>query len=140
MQLSPETAMLLIELDCPVEQKVALLKALERDWLAYQRPDGLVGRQEPKADNACVERKRAADRERQRQYRATDWRRLREAVFARDGFRCVYCGCDIEGEPHCDHVIPFSRGGGNTLDNLATACARCNIEKGDRTPDEWRSV
>jgi 5-methylcytosine-specific restriction endonuclease McrA len=49
-------------------------------------------------------------------------------------FRCIYCGSfkDLT----IDHVIPTSRGGGNTWDNMVCACAPCNVRKGDRTPEE----
>jgi hypothetical protein len=62
---------------------------------------------------------------------------LRATVFERDKFTCVYCG-DTEGPFECDHVIPASRGGTFSLENLATACRDCNQEKGARTPEEWR--
>ena len=68
------------------------------------------------------------------------WLELRRSVFARDGFRCTYCGGDGGGiELHCDHITPRSKGGKSTLDNLATACAPCNMMKGARTPEEWRA-
>ena len=63
------------------------------------------------------------------------WNRLRAAVFLRDGHACRYCG---SGENlACDHVVPKSRGGGDELENLATACRSCNSSKGGRTPEEW---
>jgi len=62
---------------------------------------------------------------------------LRAAVFARDGYRCAYCGVET-AEPHCDHVLPLSRGGSNSADNLATACGACNTSKGAKTLEEWR--
>ena len=58
----------------------------------------------------------------------------RRAVFARDGFRCQYCGCT--GSLTVDHVMPRSRGGGSTWDNVVTACAPCNLRKGDKLPRE----
>lgn len=62
----------------------------------------------------------------------------RQKVFARDGRRCVYCGCTEEEMTLClDHVIPLSRGGSNTADNLVVACFPCNTDKGARTPSEW---
>lgn len=89
-----------------------------------------------------AERKRTADRERTRARSAEChpdlWLELRATVFARDGHRCVYCG-DVTEPLHCDHVVPFSKGGRSTLDNLATACASCNISKGAKTLEEWRS-
>ncbi|MFG1284868.1 HNH endonuclease [Xanthobacter autotrophicus] len=88
----------------------------------------------------AVERKRAADRERMRFRRQEcspdDWLTLRADVFARDGYACVYCGSGDE-PLHCDHVVPLSRGGRSVMENLTTACASCNISKGDRTPQEW---
>lgn len=60
-------------------------------------------------------------------------RRLsRRAVFARDRFRCQYCGS--EGRLTIDHVIPRSKGGTHTWENVVTSCAPCNLKKGDKTP------
>lgn len=56
----------------------------------------------------------------------------RFAVFARDGFRCRYCGHspnDGETVLHVDHVIPVAGGGTNHRANLRTACLRCNLGK-----------
>lgn len=58
--------------------------------------------------------------------------RLRFAVFARDGFTCVYCGRkppEVELSP--DHVVPFSKGGKTVLENLVTSCRQCNAGKAD---------
>jgi 5-methylcytosine-specific restriction endonuclease McrA len=57
----------------------------------------------------------------------------RAAVFARDGHRCQYCEAPADS---IDHVIPRSRGGGHTWDNVVAACRRCNLRKGDRLPAE----
>jgi len=59
---------------------------------------------------------------------------LRFEVFRRDGFKCKYCGrSEREGAVlHVDHVVPFSRGGTTTEDNLITACSDCNLGKSDR--------
>nr|WP_294529184.1 HNH endonuclease [uncultured Rhodopila sp.] len=61
---------------------------------------------------------------------------LRWSVFARDGFACRYCGARAgqEGvELHADHVVSVAEGGGNTYDNLVTACNKCNGGKGARS-------
>lgn len=59
----------------------------------------------------------------------------RKNIFRRDGMRCQYCG--TQHPPlTVDHVIPRSRGGNDTWENLTTACIRCNNRKGSRTPDE----
>lgn len=68
---------------------------------------------------------------------ASEWQALRKAVFERDGYRCQYRGKIVES-PQCDHVFPFSRGGRSTMDNLVTACPRCNMSKHAKTPEEWR--
>lgn len=76
-------------------------------------------------------------REKKRGRNGNRWRSLRARIFARDGYRCVYCGA--KGVPlQCDHIIPQSRGGSNDPANLATACRMCNRSKADRTPEEWR--
>lgn len=59
----------------------------------------------------------------------------RRNLFARDGNRCQYCGKKYA--PHelsMDHVIPRSRGGPANWENIVTACLRCNVRKGGRTP------
>ena len=50
---------------------------------------------------------------------------------------CVYCGSDRD--PSWDHVIPLSRGGPNSIENIVTCCGTCNRSKRRRTPDEWLS-
>ena len=58
----------------------------------------------------------------------------RQNVFRRDGQKCQYCGS--ERELTLDHVMPRSRGGKSSWDNLITACKSCNSKKGDLTPEE----
>jgi 5-methylcytosine-specific restriction endonuclease McrA len=53
----------------------------------------------------------------------------RRGVFARDGHRCQYCGGAAES---IDHVVPRSRGGAHTWDNVVAACRPCNVRKRDR--------
>jgi 5-methylcytosine-specific restriction endonuclease McrA len=64
---------------------------------------------------------------------------IRWAVFARDGFRCRYCGRQA-GDPgvtlHADHVISVADGGTNAMDNLVAACQSCNGGKSARSLDE----
>jgi hypothetical protein len=52
-------------------------------------------------------------------------RRLR--VFERDGYQCVRCAALIDLQ--LDHILPFSRGGGDEETNLQTLCGPCNVEK-----------
>lgn len=58
----------------------------------------------------------------------------RRALFARDGWRCQYCG--QTGRLTLDHVIPRSRGGESVWENVVASCAPCNMKKGDRLPEE----
>jgi 5-methylcytosine-specific restriction endonuclease McrA len=53
----------------------------------------------------------------------------RRAVFARDGWVCQYCGNAAE---NVDHVLPKSKGGAHTWDNVVAACRRCNSRKENR--------
>ena len=55
-------------------------------------------------------------------------------VFLRDAFQCQYCGAT--SDLTFDHVVPRSRGGRTTWENIVTACAPCNLAKGGRTPKE----
>jgi len=63
----------------------------------------------------------------------------RRHLFARDGHQCQYCG---EAKPSSqlsvDHVMPRSRGGATTWENVVCSCITCNTKKGGRTPKEAR--
>ncbi len=59
----------------------------------------------------------------------------RRNVFHRDGNSCQYCGYAGDSLT-LDHVLPRSRGGGDTWENMVTACVHCNVKKGSRTPAE----
>lgn len=54
----------------------------------------------------------------------------RREVLRRDNHTCQYCGSTRHLT--LDHVIPRSKGGGHTWDNVVTACERCNTSKGSR--------
>lgn len=62
-------------------------------------------------------------------------------LFARDHYRCVYCGrhrAELRTREFLtrDHVLPISRGGDNSWENVVTACSPCNNRKGNRLPVE----
>lgn len=62
-------------------------------------------------------------------------------VFLRDSFACQYCGGEKPTHDLTfDHVIPRSRGGRTTWDNVVTACGPCNLRKGNRLPKECRML
>ncbi len=61
----------------------------------------------------------------------------RRNIYLRDDHTCQYCG-DKPGtrDLNLDHVMPRSRGGRSSWDNLVTSCRDCNLEKGGMTPEE----
>jgi 5-methylcytosine-specific restriction endonuclease McrA len=67
--------------------------------------------------------------------RAVQRKISRRALFARDGWRCVYCGT-TSGRLTLDHVVPRSRGGDSVWENVVTSCAPCNLRKGNRSLEE----
>lgn len=67
--------------------------------------------------------------------------KMRFAIYDRDGHRCCKCGGYYD-DLEIDHIIPISKGGKSTMDNLQTLCRRCNKEKGSNTEryvsrDRW---
>lgn len=58
----------------------------------------------------------------------------RKNVLKRDGMKCQYCGSTRDLT--IDHVVPKSRGGADSWENLVTACNTCNNRKGNKTPAE----
>ena len=62
----------------------------------------------------------------------------RGELFARDDYRCVYCGEVFPAESlSVDHVQPRARGGDHSAGNLVTACEGCNVRKGHRRLAEF---
>lgn len=90
-------------------------------------------------EDECRRAKDAARQAKRRAKMPEDWHVLRSIVFERDDFTCAYCGERTE-DPHCDHIEPLSKGGSSELSNLTTACAKCNISKGARSPTDWRGL
>ena len=61
----------------------------------------------------------------------------RRNIFERDKNTCQYCGKKFKKwEFTLDHIVPRSRGGRSTWENLVLACVPCNVKKGDQLPDE----
>ena len=55
---------------------------------------------------------------------------VKRAVWERDRGQCVDCGS--KQRLHYDHDIPFSKGGGNTVENIRILCQDCNLRKSDK--------
>ncbi len=64
-------------------------------------------------------------------------RLTRKNLLLRDEGRCQYCGAQpTPRDLNVDHVLPRSRGGRDSWENLVISCKRCNLTKGQRTPEE----
>ena len=61
----------------------------------------------------------------------SEFKRQRLRVLARDQYVCQYCG--TPGATHCDHVVAKVDGGGDEMENLVAACAKCNQLKGRKS-------
>jgi 5-methylcytosine-specific restriction endonuclease McrA len=61
-------------------------------------------------------------------------RPTKNLIMKRDGYKCLYCGATENLT--LDHIMPQSRGGENSWENLVTCCGSCNVKKGNRTPEE----
>ena len=61
-------------------------------------------------------------------------------ILERDGRRCVWCRRDVDTglvRATTEHVVPRLKGGPSWIENEVAACARCNRQRGHRTPAEW---
>ena len=59
--------------------------------------------------------------------------KMRFSIYERDGYRCRYCGVSEQyATLEIDHIIPISKGGKSTYENLQTLCRKCNYEKGNK--------
>ena len=62
-------------------------------------------------------------------------RKVRVSVMERDGYKCVYCGSQ---KSLClDHIVAFSKGGGDEEENLQTCCRTCNTRKSNKSHEEF---
>jgi len=85
--------------------------------------------------SAIEERPRSTPEEERREIKLG----LRFAILQRDRFRCVTCGSSPATHSGCvlhvDHILPFSKGGKTTTNNLRALCANCNVGRGNRFQD-----
>lgn len=89
----------------------------------------------PDAAKELSRRRRARELKAVGEFTETEFR----ALCVEHSNRCVYCG-GLEakvGKLVPDHMMPLSRGGSNSLDNIAPACRHCNDSKGSKTVDEF---
>jgi len=71
------------------------------------------------------------------QFRRREAKFSRRNVYARDHYKCQYCGGRFPADDlTCDHVVPRSQGGRAEWSNIVTCCVTCNRRKGGRTPEQ----
>ena len=113
---------------CSVERAVVLV-LLDKADVVHARADGVLRSARLQLPFPSIVRLRSYIRLPYRHIMLT-----RKNVLRRDRFRCQYCGA--REHLTIDHVMPRSRGGKDTWENLVAACTGCNARKGCRTPDE----
>lgn len=59
------------------------------------------------------------------------------AQYKRQKGKCYYCGVKVGDKYHVDHIVPLSRGGSDSPENLVVACPFCNVSKKDKLLHEW---
>ena len=71
-------------------------------------------------------------------YMLTDWQRVREVIYIRDGGICMECGKRLTKRGyHVDHICPVSKGGAEwDLSNLELNCPSCNLKKGAKYEED----
>ena len=87
-------------------------------------------------------RRRTSDRPDLRRAERSELRRSQRLrlILQRDGAECVWCRRPIDTDlvrATTEHVVPRIKGGPSWLENELAACARCNQQRGHRTPAEW---
>ena len=113
---------------CSVQRSVKLV-FLEKAELLHDDPDKVIRTVDDEFSYPSVIRLR--------RYIRLPYAKIvlsRRNVMKRDRYTCQYCG--TKSDLTLDHVMPRSRGGEDSWENLVTACNHCNVKKGNRTPDE----
>ncbi len=113
---------------CSVQRSVKLL-FLEKAELLHDDPEKIIRTVDDEFSYPSVIRLR--------RYIRLPYARIvlsRRNIMKRDRHICQYCGS--KKGLTLDHVLPRSRGGADSWENLVTACDACNVKKGNRTPEE----
>ncbi len=87
----------------------------------------------PAGVRASKVRRRALKANAQGNHTAED----RKRIIAAQKNLCYYCGKKMGKDVTIDHIVPLSRGGSNSPENLVAACKSCNSAKGAKLPHEW---
>lgn len=90
-------------------------------------------KEHPDKTRARTHRRRTRKANAQGDYTAKDIKRL----YNKQEGKCLYCGCNLGEDYHVDHFIPLAKHGKNSPDNLAIACADCNLSKNSTVPYDW---
>jgi hypothetical protein len=70
----------------------------------------------------------------------SDRAKLRQRVFAKTDGRCHHCRDPLGDVWEIDHLMPRSKGGRHTFDNMVPSCVQCNQDKSDTLPDDWEAL
>ena len=61
-----------------------------------------------------------------------------QRIYSQQKGRCLYCLNKVSNKYHIDHIVPLSRGGTNSPDNICISCQSCNLSKGSKLLVEWK--
>lgn len=112
--------------------------AYSREWYAKNRTSVLIRVIQWQKDNKDLVAARGNRRRARKKNAMSSDCRVRVSELKNET-NCYYCKASLsDSNRHIDHVIPLSRGGADSPENLVAACASCNCSKQDRTPEEWQ--
>jgi hypothetical protein len=104
-----------------------------RDFVEWANSDSPEGAEPETSDSSEHPTERDERTRRRTRREITDRQRFR--ILVRDGFRCMSCGASPLKQPgielHVDHILPWSKGGETTDENLHCKCKQCNLGKGN---------